>query len=160
PAISPTSPTGEIMRYTIRGPRTDEGKEIYTLNDLKTQQDWVLLRQFRRIPRIIDTVSSGGTVKRYEVRPDPERLLRYGITLKQLETTIRDSNANVGGDYLVHGENLLNVRSIGLIGGGEDPSRAPIIISTKNPEIAVKHLRSEEKRRVQSIRETVISSIN
>src|SRR6185295_19082778 len=66
----------------------------------------------------------------------PERLLRYGITLRQLETTILDSNANVGGDYLVHGENLLNVRSIGLIGNGQDPMRSPVIISTKNPVIA------------------------
>lgn len=160
PEISPTSPTGEIMRYTLRGPRDAEGHDIYTLNDLKTQQDWVLLRQFRRIPRIIDTVSAGGTVKRYEVRPDPERLLRYGISLKQLETTIRDSNANISGDYLVHGENLLNVRSIGLIGYGLDPMRSPAILSTKNPLVAAQHLRDEEKSRIQAIRETVIASIN
>jgi len=160
PQISPTSPTGEIMRYTLKGPRDENDLDVYNLNDLKSQQDWILVRQLRRVPRIVDTVSSGGTVKRYEVRPDPERLLRYGITLKQLEGTIRDSNANVGGDYLVHGENLLNVRSIGLIGNGIDPSRSPIIISTKNPEVAAKHLREEDRLRVRSIRETVIASIN
>src|SRR6185436_18317038 len=158
--ISPTSPTGEIMRFTLRGPRNEKEEDYYTLNDLKTQMDWILVRQLRRVPRIIDTVSSGGTVKRYEVRPDPERLLRYGITLKQLETTIRDSNANVGGDYLVHGENLLNVRSIGLIGNGLDPMRSSVVISTKNPEVAAEYLRSEERVRIQAIRETVIASIN
>src|SRR6187399_1114271 len=83
PQISPTSPTGEIMRFTLKGPRDASGNDLYSLNDLKTQQDWVLVRRLRRVPRIIDTVSSGGTVKRYEVRPDPERLLRYGIALKQ-----------------------------------------------------------------------------
>jgi cobalt-zinc-cadmium resistance protein CzcA len=160
PELSPTSPTGEIMRYTLHGPRDAEGNDIYSLNDLKTVQDWVLLRKFRRIPRIIDTVSSGGTVKCYEVRPDPERLLRYGITLKQLETTIRDSNANIGGDYLVHGDNLLNVRSIGLIGNGVDPMQAPVILNTKNPEVAAKYLREEEKRRIKAIRDTVITSVN
>ncbi|MGC3972086.1 MAG: efflux RND transporter permease subunit [Pirellulales bacterium] len=160
PQISPTSPTGEIMRFTLKGPRDASGNDIYTLNDLKAQQDWILVRRLRRVPRIVDTVSSGGTVKRYEVRPDPERLLRYGIPLKQLETTIRDSNANVGGDYLVHGENLLNVRSIGLIGNGQDPTRSSIIISTRNPEVAAEHLREEERARVRAIRETVIASIN
>ncbi|MGC3972078.1 MAG: efflux RND transporter permease subunit [Pirellulales bacterium] len=158
--LSPTSPTGEIMRYTLRGPRDAQGKDIYTLNDLKTVQDWVLVRKFRRIPRIIDTVSSGGTVKAYEVRPDPERLLRYGITLKQLETTVKECNANIGGDYLVHGDNLLNVRSIGLIGNGVDPMQSPVILNTKNPEVASQFLRDEEKRRVKAIRDTVIVSIN
>jgi cobalt-zinc-cadmium resistance protein CzcA len=160
PRISPTSPTGEILRYTLLSPKDKNGNDIYTLNDIKTLQDWVLIRKFRRIPRIIDTVSSGGTIKRYEVRPDPERLLRYGITLKQLESTIRDSNANVGGDYLVHGQNLLNVRTIGLIGGGVDPTQSSLILSTKNPVVAANHLREEEFSRIKAIREVVISSVN
>lgn len=160
PELSPTSPTGEIMRFTLTGPKDAQGNPLYTLNDIKTVQDWVLVRKLRSVPRIIDTVSSGGTVKRYEVRPDPERMLRYGIDLKQLEQTIRDSNANIGGDYLVQGDNLLNVRSIGLIGNGADPMRAPVIISTRNPELAAKYLRDEEKARIRAIRGIVISSYN
>src|SRR5258708_31098155 len=67
PTLSPQSPTGEILRYTLASPKDPMGHDLYTLNDLKAQQDWVLERQFRRVPRIIDIVSSGGTVKRYEV---------------------------------------------------------------------------------------------
>jgi cobalt-zinc-cadmium resistance protein CzcA len=115
PSISPQSPTGEILRYTLRSPADAAGHDIYSLNDLKSIQDWMLERQFRRVPRIIDIVSSGGTVKRFEIQPDPERLMRYGITLDQLQKAISESNANVGGDYLIHGENMLNVRGIGLI---------------------------------------------
>ena len=55
-------------------PRTQLGRDIYTLNDLKALQDWVLEREFRRVPRIIDVTSTGGTVKRYEIHPDPDRL--------------------------------------------------------------------------------------
>src|SRR5579872_6326426 len=36
PSISPQSPTGEIMRYTLRNPKSKAGKEIYTSNDLKS----------------------------------------------------------------------------------------------------------------------------
>ena len=78
PTISPTSPTGEIMRYTLVSPKDALGRNLYTLNDLKAIQDWVLERQFRRVPRIIDVVSSGGTVKRYEVHPDPDNALSDG----------------------------------------------------------------------------------
>ncbi len=78
PTISPATPTGEIFRYTLRSPKDALGREIYTLNDLKSLQDWVLEREFRRIPRIAAVTSSGGMVKRYEIHPDPERLKRFG----------------------------------------------------------------------------------
>src|SRR5579859_5586087 len=64
PSLSPQSPTGEILRYTLRNPKSGRKQDTYTLNDLKALQDTVLERQFRRVPRIIDIVSSGGTVKR------------------------------------------------------------------------------------------------
>ena len=49
------------------------------------------------VPRIADVVSIGGTVKRYEIQPDPDRLRRYGITLDQLQAAIADSNMQRGG---------------------------------------------------------------
>src|SRR6202022_1121796 len=108
--------TGEIFRYTLSNPRDETGRElpIYSLNDLKALQDWTLERQFRRVPRITDITSSGGTIKRYEIPPDPERLRMYGITLQQLQNAIANSNANAGGDYLFQGPVVLNVRGIGL----------------------------------------------
>ena len=84
-------------------------KDAFGQRDLHPQrsevaQDWTLRRDFRRVPRIVDIVSYGGTDKALR---DPARsrpLLRYGITLDQLQNAIRASNANVGGDYLVQGD--------------------------------------------------------
>ncbi len=76
PVISPESPTGEIFRYILKVPKDPSGKEIYTLNDIKALQDWVLERELRRVPRVVDLTSFGGTVRRYEVQPDPDRLRR------------------------------------------------------------------------------------
>src|SRR6185437_2480582 len=56
PGLSPWSPTGEIVRYVLEGPG-------YTLNQLKAVQDWVLERQFRTVPGVIDVTGFGGTVK-------------------------------------------------------------------------------------------------
>src|ERR1700722_4045162 len=128
PQLSPETPTGEIFRYTLRSPKDASGKDVYTLSDLKALQDWVLEREFRRIPRIIDVSSSGGTVKRYEIHPDPDRLRRYGITLGQLQSTLANANANAGGDVLLQGGNALNVRSIGLYGGGLDPMQSRLVL--------------------------------
>lgn len=161
PTISPQSPTGEILRYTLHNPVDAVGHPIYNLNDLKEVQDWVLERQFRRVPRVIDIVSSGGTVKRYEVRPDPDRMARYGIALDDLTKAISESNGNVGGDYMSYGENLLNVRGIGLIGGGLDPARSLDVIRLQDdPPAAAEILRSAEQQRLRRIRQTVIKSVN
>src|SRR5438128_935131 len=54
PQLSPETPTGEIYRYTLSSPRDASGKDVYTLNDLKALQDWVLEREFRRVPGIVD----------------------------------------------------------------------------------------------------------
>src|SRR5579872_187166 len=74
PQTSPRSPIGEILRYVVTGPKDAFGNDIYTLNDLRALQEWTLEREFRRIPGIADATSFGGTVKRYEIHPDPDRM--------------------------------------------------------------------------------------
>jgi heavy metal efflux system protein len=158
PQISPESPTGEIFRYWLKAPKDSEGRNIYTLNDLKALQDWVLEREFRQVPRVVDVTSWGGTVKRYEVHPDPDRMRRYGITLPQLQNALSNSNATVGGDYLKQGDVALTVRSVGLFGGGEDPVRK--VLGMTDPVKAAHILRDEEDRRLREIRQLVITSVN
>jgi cobalt-zinc-cadmium resistance protein CzcA len=158
PQISPRSPIGEILRYVVTGPTDAFGKDIYSPNDLRALQEWTLERTFRRIPGIADAISFGGTVKRYEIHPDPDRLKRYGITLAQLTSAIADSNANISGDYLVQGETAAVVRGLGLLGRGRDPMQK--ILSMSDPSDARDYLRREDQRRLQEIRQIVISSTN
>ena len=158
PAISPESPTGEIYRYVLKVPKAPSGREIYTLNDIKAMQDWVLEREFRTVPRIVDVTSFGGTVRRYEVQPDPDRLRRYGITLAQIQATLTNANATVGGDYLNQGQVAVTVRSVGLFGGGVDPVSK--VLGMKSPYAAAATLRAEEVRRIREIRGLVITSVN
>ena len=159
PSISPESATGEIFRYVLRSPKDPvSGRPIYTLNDLKALQDWVLEREFRTVPRIVDITSYGGTVRRYEIHPDPDRMRRYGITLAQIQTALQKSNQTVGADYLNQGDEALTVRSVGLFGGGEDPVRK--VLGMKDPQAAANILRAEEDRRIRDIRALVIASVN
>jgi cobalt-zinc-cadmium resistance protein CzcA len=158
PQISPQSPTGEIYRYTLRSPKDRYGNDVYTLNDLKALQDWVLEREFRRVPRIVDVSSSGGTVKRYEIHPDPDRLKRYGVTLQQLQAALANSNQNVGADLMNQGHIVLSVRSVGLYGGGLDPVEQ--VLGLDDPFQAAARLRQEENNRIHEIRQIVIASVN
>jgi len=158
PQLSPRSPIGEILRYSLKSPKDAEGKPLYTLNDLRSVQTWTLERTFRRIPGIVDVTSMGGTMKRYEIRPDPNRMKRYGITLDTLQKAIAASNDNVSGDYLSQGDMATVVRGIGLIGRGRDPVQR--ILGLKDPTTAVRYLRMEDERRLLEIRKITLKSTN
>src|SRR5271165_4180688 len=120
PALSPWSPTGEIVRYVLEGPS-------YTLNQLKAVQDWVMERQLRTVPGVIDVTGFGGTVKQYQILLDTQLMRHYDVTLQMVTNAISQSNANVGGDVLPLGDQAHNVRAIGYLGEGVDsldPGRA------------------------------------
>jgi cobalt-zinc-cadmium resistance protein CzcA len=189
PQISPESPTGEIYRYTLNCPKDGEGRDIYALNDLKALQDWVLEREFRRVHRIIDVTSYGGTIKRYEIHPDYNQLKLFGVTLPQLQTALQNANQNAGADVVVQGDVAMPVRSIGLIGGGEDPVNEVLGMEDPDSEAAkalqgakeagrpdveqlkelqrrrlataaAAKLREAENRRIVEIRSIVVASVN
>lgn len=106
--ISPWNATGEIFRYTLEG-------EGYTLGELKAAQDWILERQFRQVPGVIDVTSYGGEEKQYHVEVDPFRLRGQHVTLDDLEQAITNANLNVGGQRLTIGEQSFDVRGVGLL---------------------------------------------
>src|SRR4051794_7032391 len=140
PQISPASPTGEILRYTLSCPTDPLGRPYYTLADLKALQDYTLQREFLRVPRIAGVTCSGGAVKRYEIHPDPERMHRFGVTLTQLQNAVGASNGNGSGDNLVQGQTNLIVRSIGLYGNGQDPMQQ--VLGMKDAAEAAAFLRA------------------
>jgi cobalt-zinc-cadmium resistance protein CzcA len=106
--LSPWSPIGEIFRYTVEGPD-------YSLMERKTAQDWILERQFKQVPGVIDVVSFGGETKQFQVGVDPYRLRGYGVSLNQLTSAIQNANQNVGGQRLTLGEQSYTVRGVGML---------------------------------------------
>jgi Cu/Ag efflux pump CusA len=158
PQLSVFTAGHDILRYTLAGPRDARGKDVYTPADLRALQDWVLEREFRRVSGVIDIEGTGGAVRRFEVHLDPDRLRRYGVTLRQLQNALAESNANVGGDFVAQGAVALNVRGVGLFGGGEDPVQR--VLGLKDPRQAAARLRAEEQRRLHEIRSLVIATVN
>jgi len=113
PTLSPESAIGEIYRYELRG-------DGYSLMDLKTTQDWVLERQFKQVPGVIDVVGFGGQTKQFHVELDPNKLILFGVSVPDVMRAISNSNANVGANYLEIGQQSYNVRGIGLFRDTEE----------------------------------------
>ena len=126
PELSPWSALGEIYRYQLVG-------EGYSSMELKEAQDWILERQFRQVPGIIDVVGFGGPTKEFHVEIDPTKLIAYGISISDVMEAVEQSNSNVGGNYLDIGEQSYNVRGVGLFRDLEDIANVMVAESDGTP---------------------------
>jgi cobalt-zinc-cadmium resistance protein CzcA len=109
------STTGQIYWYTLRSknPR-------YDLMDLRSIEDWVLLKQFKSVPNVVDVSDFGGAVREYQVRVDPNKLVSYGLSIGQVEQQLSNNNINAGGSFVEVGMQQMNVRALGLFGNVHD----------------------------------------
>jgi heavy metal efflux system protein len=123
PQLSPWSPIGEIYRYQLSGGG-------YSLNELKATQDWLVRRELKQVPGIIDITTFGGTTRQYQIEADPNKLLAMNVTLPQVLNAIQNSNANAGGNYLTLGDQNINVRALGLLKNTEDIGS--IVVAERN----------------------------
>ena len=108
-----SSVIGEVYRYTL-------WSSTMPLVELKALQDWVLEREFLKVPGVADVISWGGGIKQYQITLDPARLRAYNLTLKQVFDAVAANNANAGGSYIPWGQYALTVRGIGMIQSTRD----------------------------------------
>src|SRR6202140_344300 len=109
------STTGQIYWYTLRStnPR-------YDLMELRSIEDWVLLKQFKSVPNVVDVSDFGGTVRDYQVRVDPNKLVSYGLSIGPVEQQLGNNNINSGGSFVEVGMQQMNVRALGLFNDVRD----------------------------------------
>jgi cobalt-zinc-cadmium resistance protein CzcA len=112
PQIQQSSLVGEVYRYQVVGPKT------FGLTNLRTIQDWVVLRRLMTIPGVAQVNSWGGTTKEFEVQISPQKLQAYNITVPQVVTALGNANVNVGGREIDIGQQSINIRGIGLMDDG------------------------------------------
>jgi cobalt-zinc-cadmium resistance protein CzcA len=111
PVIGPDySPVGQIYFFTLKSTNPD-----YDVMELKTIQDWVLTKQLKSVPDVIDVSIFGGVTREYQVQVDPNKLIEYGLNIGQVEQALANNNTNAGGSFIEHGGQAFNVRAVGLV---------------------------------------------
>jgi cobalt-zinc-cadmium resistance protein CzcA len=131
PQLSPWSPVGEIYRYRLEGPQS--------LNEVKAAQDWLVRRELKQVPGVIDIVTFGGTTKQYQVELDQQKLLQYNVSVPQVFAAVAASNANTGGNYLTMGSQSVNLRGLGLLHSLDDIGNV-VVASNKGVPVLLKQL--------------------
>jgi cobalt-zinc-cadmium resistance protein CzcA len=110
PRMGPISTAmGLILYYNL-----EDATGEYSLTELRTIQDWIIKYQLQTVPGVTEVLGIGGYEKQYQVKVDPQALLRYDLALNDVIDRIEENNLNVGAQFLErHGEQLI-VRSEGL----------------------------------------------
>src|SRR5512136_517749 len=121
---------GEVFHYVVRSDNTNR-----TLTELREWQDWVIKPQLRKVAGVAEINTWGGFEKQYHVVAEPERLVKYGLTLEQLFEALEANNQNVGGGQVVrNGESLL-VQGLGL---ATDVEQIGNIVITSHESVPVR----------------------
>ena len=118
-----TSPTGEILRYTLES-------KLREPRALKELQEWVVKPKLKQIFGVADVVSFGGETSQFEVLLDPVKLDKYHLTIKQTIDAIQANNANAGGSVMIHGQQGFVVRGLGSVKSPEE--LGTIVMTQKN----------------------------
>ena len=103
------SPVGQIYWYTV-----ESTNPAYDNMELKSLQDWTLVKQFKSVPGVVDDSSFGGQTREYQVHLDPDKLVAYGLTIGQVEQQLENNNTDAGGSFIQEGAQQINVVGLGL----------------------------------------------
>ena len=122
------SPVGQIYFFTLKSTNPK-----YDVMELKSLEDWVVEKNFKSVPNIVDVASFGGPTREYQVRIDPNKLISYGLSLSQIEQQLTNNNANGGGSFIEEGLQQINVQEIGLVDKAQDIANTVVMTKAGTP---------------------------
>ncbi|MGO9325893.1 MAG: efflux RND transporter permease subunit [Terracidiphilus sp.] len=118
------SPVGQIYFYTMQSANPE-----YDAMNLKSLETWVVEKNLKSVPGVVDINPFGGPTREYQVRLDPDKLIDYGLSIGQVEQQLANNNANAGGSFIQEGEQQVNVREVGLVKDIQDIGNT--VVTTK-----------------------------
>ena len=122
------SPVGQIYFFTLRSTNPQ-----YDVMELKSIEDWVVEKNFKSVPNVVDVASFGGPTREYQVRVDPNKLISYGLSLAQVEQQLTSNNVNAGGSFVEAGLQQINIREVGLVRNVHDIENTVIVTKSGTP---------------------------
>jgi heavy metal efflux system protein len=122
------SPVGQIYFFTLRStnPRYDP-------MELKSLEDWVVEKNLKSVPNVVDVSSFGGPTREYQVRLDSEQLIDHNLSIAQIEQQLSNNNSNAGGSFIEAGLQQINVRSVGMVDRVQDIQQTVIFSKNGTP---------------------------
>jgi cobalt-zinc-cadmium resistance protein CzcA len=122
------SPVGQIYFFTLHSANPQ-----YDVMELKSIEDWVVEKNLKSVPDIVDVATFGGPTREYQVRLDPNKLIAYGLSIAQVEQQLTNNNVNAGGSFIEAGLQQINVREVGLVRTVHDIEETVLLSKSGTP---------------------------
>ena len=142
------APISSIMGQIMHVGMTSESGATPPI-EVRTLADWVVRQRLLTIPGVAQVVTMGGGRKQFQVLVDPSLLLRYDISLAEVEAAVQASNSNATGGYLNQGGNELLVRSLGRIQSLDDLTSVVVKATGDRPVVLGQVARVAEAAQVK-----------
>ena len=91
------------------------GNRLEQVAYLRTLQDYTIAPQLRQVNAVAGVDTIGGYKKQYHVRPDPMKLVSYGLTFSAVVEALEANNVAVGANYIESNGEAYQVRASGLL---------------------------------------------
>ncbi len=109
PFLAPISSImGEIMLISV----TSKDGKTNPL-DVRTLADWTIRPRLLTIAGISQVIPIGGGVKQYQALVSPEKLKQFGVTIEDVASALKKSNANSTGGFVDAQSQEYLVRNLG-----------------------------------------------
>ncbi|HZN36013.1 MAG TPA: CusA/CzcA family heavy metal efflux RND transporter [Pirellulaceae bacterium] len=97
---------GEVFYYIVTGQGTDA-------TDLRTIHDWVIRPPLKTVRGTAEVNSWGGYEKQFQIRLDPQRLIKHDLTFDEVLAAVSQNNLSVGGGNIQQHGGMLLVQGLG-----------------------------------------------
>ncbi|PCI25128.1 CusA/CzcA family heavy metal efflux RND transporter [Candidatus Peregrinibacteria bacterium] len=132
PVLGPdASGLGHVYLYTLES-------DVHTLTELRSIQDFTVRYALQSVKGVAEVASVGGYVKTFQVVIDPLKLEKFGISLVQIVSEIKNGNNNVSGEVIDTGAREIAIQGVGFFKNikdmasvvvGKKPNGTPIVVS-------------------------------
>src|SRR5499427_7283261 len=118
-----TSPTGQIYYYTLESDTQGQ-------RELSEIQRWIVIPALKQVPGVADVSNFGGITTQFQLELDPQQLMRFNLSLANVEAAINANSANAGGSVVTRGDLGYVIRAIGFVQSLED--MGAIVVTQRN----------------------------
>ncbi len=114
PRLNPLATAlGEILQFEVKS-------DHLSAMELRTVLEWQISPRMRQVPGVTEINSHGGYYQSYQVRPDPDRMASFSISLTEIFAALGSNNSTAGGGYVVHHDEQRFIRGQALLTSVED----------------------------------------
>src|SRR6201998_4579357 len=91
-----TSPTGQIYYYTLESDTKGQ-------RELSEIQRWIVIPTLKQVPGVADVSNFGGITTQFQLELDPQQLVRFNLSLANVEAAITANSNSAGGSVVNRG---------------------------------------------------------